>query len=206
MIGRHAPTPHLQFTSSTRSSISSSSFLYASIWMRLGTPTWANTMPPAVLGVLVQQPVDGPDPLGNPLGVIDPLDPQAQDLSSSFSRCRQRTASRSTSALVAAAVCCSKSMLIGNGRTRVEWPAAPHLRPLAIGPRLEVPVHRLQEVLAVVSQVEADQVVAQQAVEQFLLPGEGAEHLGLGQGMCQNWATIRAGLRRLSIRGSSPKW
>ena len=60
--------------------------------------------------------------------------------------------------------------------------AALHLRLLAVGPRLEVAVHRLQEVLAVVAQVEADQVVAEQAVEQLLLPGERPERLRVGPG------------------------
>ena len=108
--------------------------------------------------------------------------PRPRTLFSSFSRCRQRAASRSTSALV------------GRGRLPLEIDAdgerpdarrvaaALHLRLLAVGPRLEVPVHGLQEVLAVVAQVEADQVVAEQAVEQLLLPGEGAERLRVGPG------------------------
>ncbi len=45
--------------------------------------------------------------------------------------------------------------------------AALDLGDLAVGPRLEVPVHRLQEVLAVVAQVEPQQVVAEQPVEQL---------------------------------------
>ena len=37
-------------------------------------------------------------------------------------------------------------------------------------PRLQFPLHRLDEVVAVIAQVEAEQIVAQQSLQNFLAP------------------------------------
>ena len=41
---------------------------------------------------------------------------------------------------------------------------------------------RVEEIMAVRAQVEAEQIVAQKAVDQFFLPGEGAEGFLVGPG------------------------
>src|SRR5262249_38350246 len=50
---------------------------------------------------------------------------------------------------------------------------------LHVYPRLQGALYRLQKVVAVVLEVEGEQVVAQQAVEDFLLPRADAEHLAV---------------------------
>ncbi len=77
---------------------------------------------------------------------------------------------------------------------------------LAVGLRLEVAVDRLEEVLAVVAQVEPEQVVAEQAPRATRpFRGDARNVSGLGQGMCQNWATRQVGMRCFSILGRRPK-
>ena len=58
-------------------------------------------------------------------------------------------------------------------------PAA-DLAAIRIHPRLNAAVHRVQEVLAVVMDVKAQQVVPQQTMQQLLAPRKGAEDLPVG--------------------------
>ena len=60
--------------------------------------------------------------------------------------------------------------------------AARHGEAVHLDARLQGAVHRLQEVVAVVLDVESQQVVAEQAVEDFVLPGADAEDLAVGPG------------------------
>ena len=53
---------------------------------------------------------------------------------------------------------------------------------LVVDPRLEVAVDRLEEVLDVVADLEAQEVVAEEAVEELVLPGQGAEGLRVRPG------------------------
>ena len=73
-------------------------------------------------------------------------------------------------------------MLIGNGRTSVDLVLPYDLGLLVVDPRLERAVDRLHEVLAVVPDMEAQQVIAEHAVEQLLLPGEDAKDLAIRPG------------------------
>ena len=69
-----------------------------------------------------------------------------------------------------------------------EWPhqsrmtAPVHLVPIVVNPCFDLAVDRIQEVLAVVMNVEAEQVVAQQSVKQLFSPREGPEDLAIGPG------------------------
>ncbi len=65
-----------------------------------------------------------------------------------------------TSGICARRLSSSKSMLMGNGRTCVTWPRAGDLTAVGIDPRLDGPVHRVEEILAVVVDVESHQVVS----------------------------------------------
>ena len=66
---------------------------------------------------------------------------------------------------------------------------------LPVDSRFQRTVHRLQKVVAVGLDVEADQVGAQQAVQQLRLPRADAEASGFGQGICQKIATRASGRR-----------
>ena len=59
-------------------------------------------------------------------------------------------------------------------------PAAVHGERLLIDPRLHRAIDRLEEVVAVVLQMEAEQIVAEQTVEHLGLPRHDAERLGIG--------------------------
>ena len=64
-----------------------------------------------------------------------------------------------------------KATLIGNGRTEREMAAAVDREMLPVDARFQSAVHGVQEIVAVRLDVEADQIGAQHAVEQFALPG-----------------------------------
>jgi hypothetical protein len=72
--------------------------------------------------------------------------------------------------------------------------------------RLEVAVDRLDEVLAVVARVKAQDGAAQHALQDLAPPGADAEALGLGQGMCQKVRMVACGSCARTIAGSSAKW
>ena len=53
--------------------------------------------------------------------------------------------------------------------------------------------------------VEPEQVVAQQAVEKLLFPGEGSKDLAIGPGNVPELGDDQSWIAFLSIRGSRPK-
>ena len=57
-----------------------------------------------------------------------------------------------------------------------------HLIDIGIHPRLHQPIRRLEEIAGVGGDLEPDQVVAQQALDQLLGVGEGAQQLEVGPG------------------------
>ena len=78
--------------------------------------------PAAILGPVLEEAVDGAEPLGDPLGVIEPLDPDAQDLPLEVQSVLPAPDLAIDFPAAASAECRSKSMLIGKGRTWVVWP------------------------------------------------------------------------------------
>ena len=70
---------------------------------------------------------------------------------------------------------------------------------------LEGAVDRVEEVLAVIAQLEAEQVVAQQAVEQLLLPGEGPHDLAVRPGDVPELRDDQAGIALLEHPGEQPE-
>ena len=60
--------------------------------------------------------------------------------------------------------------------------AAVHRKVLAIDARFQRSVHRLQEIVAMRLDMEADEVGAEHAVQHLALPGADGERLGIGPG------------------------
>ena len=87
--------------------------------------------------------------------------------------------------------------LMGNGRTTVKWPAPVDRKPLPLNAAFEHLVHGVEEVVAVRLDLEADQVGAQQAVQQFALPGADSERLGIGPGNVPEDRHARVGTQLL---------
>ena len=82
-------------------------------------------------------------------------------------------------------------------------PADGHV--FAIGARLKNAVDRGEEIVAVQRNVEADEIGAEQAIEQFRLPGAYAEGLGIGPGNMPEDRHASIGPRLFTRRGSRAK-
>src|SRR5262249_7316288 len=131
--------------------------------------------PLAILGPALEEAAHGLDPLRQPLGVVEPLDADPQKLARDAELAQD---------------------VFAGGLGRVEYELGGHADgkrldeggPLAARHRELLPLHagldgalgRLQEIVAVVLRVEADDVRPQHAEEQLLLPGADAEGLGVG--------------------------
>ncbi len=84
---------------------------------------------------------------------------------------------------------------MGKGRTSGRVPAAIDGEVLALNAGLKRAVDGIQKIVAMRLHVKADQIRAQQAVEQFALPGADAEGFGIGPGNVpeDGDARVRAG-------------
>ena len=134
--------------------------------------------------MLFEQKVDRVEPVGDAFGVVDAIDADAEEVWSWIEGPGPLRQFRlNFTALCRLAACCSKSMLIGNGRTDRLCPSRTTTwTVLEVDQSFQVPVDGVEEVLAVVAEVEAEQIVAQQAVEQFLLPRKRPERLAVRPG------------------------
>ena len=77
--------------------------------------------------------------------------------------------------------------------------AADDLGLFLVDPGLDRAVDGVEEVLAMIAQVKAEQVVAQQAVEQLFLPGEDAKRLAVGPGDVPELGDDQVGIALLEI-------
>jgi len=101
--------------------------------------------------VLFQESIDGAQALGDSLGVVETVDADADNSSSTRSRLRQRSISFFVAGLAALSAWSSKSMLMGKGRTSVVLPHGSP-RKARSQPWLHGPIDSVEEVLAVVAQ------------------------------------------------------
>src|SRR4026207_1163031 len=79
---------------------------------------------------------------------------------------------------------------------RCRLAVARDLKPFPVHARFKRPVHRVEEVLAIESEMKAHEIISQQAVEKLRFPGETAEHFRVWPGNVpelrndQVWITV----------------
>ena len=133
------------------------------------------------LGMQLEQAIDRGKPFGNALGIVDAIDAH-QDL---FVAEPQTPAEPPFGTGMGQRQTGLHQLGIDADRIGPDagrQPAAGHRKMLPVDLGFQRAVDGVQEVVAVVLDVEGQQVVAQQAVENFLLPGADAEHLGIRPG------------------------
>lgn len=74
-----------------------------------------------------------------------------------------------------------------------------------INPRLDAAVDGFDEVLAVISEMETQKVVSQQAVEQLIFPGKGAKRLAVRPGNVPELRDDQIGIASFRYLGNNPK-
>ena len=139
--------------------------------------------PPPILRPFLQQPFHGPQPMGNPLGVVLPVDAQPQDAPPVETQLPGQALHFGPHFLSARfPVQMVKVNADGKG---------PHQRGLVpivnqpvsgVNPGVQVGRHAIHKVLAIAGKVKAQQVVAQHPVQDFRLPGADAENVRAGPG------------------------
>src|SRR5262245_55884369 len=148
-----------------------------------------------VLGLSLEQIVESPDAVGNALRVVKPLDSDADQLVG--------TQVQFTPPVLHGGVGSPASGLgvvslevdaDGKGADQSTVATSVYLELVGINPRLDATVDRFDEVLTVVGYVEAKHVVAEQAVDELFVPGEGAEDLAVGPGNVPELGDDKSGI------------
>src|SRR5881396_3180442 len=129
---------------------------------------------PAVLRVALEEPPERAEALGEPLRVVHPLDADAEELGRD-PELPQELLARALGRIVDEPGRDADRKGLDGGHAL----AAGDREALPVNPRLERAVDRLEEVVAVVLRVEADEVGAQHPGEQLRLPGADREGLGV---------------------------
>ena len=151
----------------------------------------------APLGMVFEHALERLDPLGDALGVIEPIDAEDQPASPSPSRSRVW---RTSASRVRPFGSLRPRLRVDADRKRLDVgpvPAPDDGEVLAVDPGLDAGVDRVEEVVAVELDVEAQQVVAEQAVDDLLAPRADAERLAVRPGNVPELADDRIGPRLL---------
>src|SRR5215831_19487148 len=152
--------------------------------------------PLAVLRPTLEEAAHGPDAFGQPLGVVEPLDAHPQELARDTEFAQDVFTGRLGRV---------KHELRGHADGEGLDESGPlaardgELLPLHAG--LDGPLGRLQEIVAVVLRMKADDVRAQHAQEQLLLPGADAESFGVGPRDVPEESDAGVGARALDEAG-----
>src|SRR5262245_54007333 len=93
----------------------------------------------------------------------------------------------------------------GEGPDDGDLAAAGDFKALVVDLGFERAVDRVEEVLAVIAQVKAKQIVAEKAVEQLFLPRKSLEHLAAGPGNVPELADDESGIALLEKPGQQSK-
>jgi hypothetical protein len=160
-----------------------------------------------ILGMLAQKAINRAQPFRNPFRVIDPVNSDANNLIAAQSQLRAPAIH-----LFECRVASCQVILLFKIDTDREWPhlsrlaSARDLVQLAIDLRFQNAVYCVEKILAVIAQIEPEQIIAQQAVEQFLFPGKTTQHFRIGPGDMPELRDDQiGGLRSFNMRGSSAK-
>src|SRR5581483_5866963 len=121
------------------------------------------------------------------LGVVEPIDAQSEALGAHTKLGEQAPSFGRTLLFHIGIVCsCADQRHTFKGHADWIWPHATvmtvpsHRHVLAIGACFQHTVHRGQKVMAMHGNMKAEQIRAEQAVEQFILPWADAEGLRIG--------------------------
>lgn len=132
---------------------------------------------PSVFREHLEEPLHGVKPLGDPLGVVDPVEPEADQLvveAVAGSEALHLPPDRRPFGLAADPL---EVHADGEGADPGGVAPVDHGRGLAIHPGLQLPGDRVQEVVAVGADVEAQDVGAQEPFQELPPPGGEAEDL-----------------------------
>ena len=174
--------------------------------IRLGAPTCTKLNVPFKIRMQLEQPIDGPESLRNPLRVVHAIDADEELSRRGDGAACAGGAPRSSRSAGRDAATTSGSMLIGCGWTSVVLPLRVTENCSMIDARLDAAVDGFEEVVAVVLHVERQQIVAEQAVENLVLPRADAERFAVGPGNVPELDDHEIGpRRRAACAGSSAK-